>query len=47
LRGSEERVEKAAAAIQQASKQRSLYNGQAKALYKKAEIFVKSLKAVD
>jgi hypothetical protein len=47
LRESEEKIQKALAAIQQATKQRSLYNGQAKDLYKKAEIFVKSLKAVD
>jgi hypothetical protein len=47
LRDSEEKIQKAIAAIQQASKQRSLYNGQAKDLYKKAETFVKSRKAVD
>jgi len=47
LRDSEEKIQKAIAAIQQASKQRSLYNGQAKDLYKKAETFVKSLKAMD
>jgi len=47
LRGSEEKIQKAITATQQASKQRSLYNGQAKDLYKKAETFVKSLQAVD
>ena len=47
LRESEEKIQKATAAIQQSSKQRSLYNGQARDLYKKAEIFVKSLNAVD
>lgn len=47
LRESEEKIQKAIAAIQQSSKQRSFYNGQARDLYKKAEIFVKSLKAVD
>ena len=47
LRASEGKVQKAAAAIQQASKQRSLYNSQAKDLYKKAEAFVKSLRAVE
>lgn len=46
-RWAEEKIQKASAEFQQASKQRASYNGRSKDLYRKAESFVKSLKAVE
>src|ERR1041385_587968 len=47
IRRSEEKIQQASKAIQQASQKRAAYNTQAKDFYKKAEAFVKSLKAAD
>jgi len=44
LRLSEEKIQEASEQIQQVSKQRSAYDGQAKELYREAESFVKTLK---
>lgn len=47
LRLGEEKIQKASEEFQQASKKRDAYESQAKDLYRKAESFVKSLKAVE
>jgi hypothetical protein len=47
LRLSEEKTQKASEQIRLISKQRASYDGQAKDLYRKAESFVKTLKAVE
>jgi hypothetical protein len=47
IKASEEKVQQASKATQQASQRRSTHNGQAKDLYRKADAFVKTLKSVD
>jgi hypothetical protein len=47
IRMSEEKISQASKAIQQASQKRTAYNAQARDLYKKADAFVKTLKAID
>lgn len=47
LRAAEEKIQKALEQIQQASQRRASYDSQAKDLYKKADSFVKTLKAVE